>query len=871
MKKLFLFALILIHSFYVFSTHNRAGEITYKQISTFTFEFTVTTFTNTKPDANGISPADRPNLIIEWGDGTATEVPRNIYIDLPDYYRKNLYIAQHTYAGASTFEVKVEDPNRNEGVDNIPNSVQTVFSIKTILQINPSLGFNNAPTLLNPPVDKAAVGRIFIHNPAAFDEDGDSLSYEMTICTGENGDPIPNYSFPPSSNEPIYIDPIEGNLVWNAPVSEGTYNVAFHINEWRQGIKIGRITRDMQIEVTETDNNPPVLQEQEAICVTAGETVNFQVSAVDPDADKITLTATGGVIEFDDASFTSTPSDSLVTGVFTWNTKCEHVQKQPYNIIFKATDNNSEVNLVDQLSVEITVIGPPPENLILSSTSNYMQLNWDNYSCTNHLGFNVYRSTTAFNFEPGYCEIGVPKYTGFELIKYINNPDTTQFIDNNNEMGLPQGFEYCYIITAVFDNNLESKASSEICGELVRGIPIITNVSVTNHDETNGEIYLEWSKPIEFDTIEYPGDLRYIVQRATGIWGADYEEIAILNNFDLDTFYYDQNINTLVDGYSYRIAIYNDQGPTDAPMTASSMFPKLDGSNKQLKLSIQKNTPWMNTEYEVSRKNPDSDTYHIIGTSETTTFIDTFNLVNKLEYCYRVKSTGHYDLPGIKTPIINESHQNCGMPKDTIPPLPPVLKLQVNCETFNNILTWTIQDDIKEIKNYNIYFGTTYNGEFQLIDSVTDHDTLFYVHIATTLPSGCYAITAIDSSNNESNYSNLACADNCSYYELPNVFTPNGDNKNDLFIPITPFDVVDNYIDKIDLKMYSRWGNLVFETTNPRIEWDGKSKQAKKQLTSGVYYYVCDVYEKRISGIEHRTLVGFVHIFYGNENNIITE
>ena len=86
------------------------------------------------------------------------------------------------------FEILVEDPNRNEGVDNIPNSVQVVFSIKTILQINPTLGFNNTPVLLNPPVDKAAVNQVFIHNPAAYDIDGDSLSYEMTVCTGENGE-----------------------------------------------------------------------------------------------------------------------------------------------------------------------------------------------------------------------------------------------------------------------------------------------------------------------------------------------------------------------------------------------------------------------------------------------------------------------------------------------------------------------------------------------------------------------------------------------------------------------------------------------------------------------------------------------------------
>ncbi|MCK7540653.1 MAG: hypothetical protein MZV63_62060 [Marinilabiliales bacterium] len=44
--------------------------------------------------------------------------------------------------------------------------------------------------LLNPPYDKAALGQVFIHNPAAFDPDGDSLSYKLTVCTKEDGKPI---------------------------------------------------------------------------------------------------------------------------------------------------------------------------------------------------------------------------------------------------------------------------------------------------------------------------------------------------------------------------------------------------------------------------------------------------------------------------------------------------------------------------------------------------------------------------------------------------------------------------------------------------------------------------------------------------------
>lgn len=867
MRKLALYLIIILFNLPAFATHNRAGEITYIQLSSFTFEFTITTYTNTKPTSDGIPPADRPTLPIQWGDGTYTpDVPRVQIVELPDYIRKNTYVATHTYAGAGTFEIMVEDPNRNEGVNNIPNSVQTVFSIKTILQINPVLGFNSAPILLNPPVDKAAVGKKFIHNPAAYDQDGDSLSYEMTICTGENGEPIENYQFPASSNVPIYIEP-SGNLVWDTPVEAGAYNIAFNIFEWRQGVKIGRITRDMQIQVYETDNTPPKLTKIEPFCIEAGKTLNLIIEATDAEGETITLTASGGIFNLDEsATFTTTPTAGTASGELVWQTNCNHVRQQPYHVIFKAEDDNIEVNLVDQISVDITVIAPAPKNLQLQSTSNAILLSWDDYACNNQQGFNIYRSTTSYGFNPDSCETGVPPYTGFSLIGQTNYADTNKYLDNNNEQGLAQGYEYCYMITARFNDILESKASNEACGQLIRGIPIITKVSVEKHDSKNGEIQVNWSKPAEFDTNTFPGPLIYIVQRAKGIWGTNFQNIDTLYNFDSDTTYTDKNLNTLTDGYAYKVAIHNSEGLTEQPMTASSVFPKLYGANHRIAIDIQKNVPWMNTEYHILRKAETENNFVEIGTAGSNHFTDTLNVKNNMPYCYRITSAGSYDLPEIVSPLINLSHQNCGMAIDTTPPGRPVLTLDADCKSFNYLLQWTIPDDVIEIRSYNIYFVPALTGQLQLIDSVLINTQMYYNYNAEKEPSGCFAITAVDSSYNESQFSNKACADNCSYYELPNVFTPNNDNKNDILIPTTPPDVIDNFIDRIDLKIYSRWGNLIYETTNPKIEWDGKSKQANKLVSDGVYYYVCDVYEKRITGIEQRTLLGFIHIFSSNDS-----
>jgi gliding motility-associated-like protein len=59
----------------------------------------------------------------------------------------------------------------------------------------------------------------------------------------------------------------------------------------------------------------------------------------------------------------------------------------------------------------------------------------------------------------------------------------------------------------------------------------------------------------------------------------------------------------------------------------------------------------------------------------------------------------------------------------------------------------------------------------------------------------------------------------------PNVFTPNNDGENDVF-------EIKNLPDSSGLKIYSRWGNLVFQSDNYQNDWNGNG------LSDGVYYYV---------------------------------
>jgi hypothetical protein len=132
-----------------FATHNRAGEITFKLISGYTYEVYVTTFTYTE------SAANRSQLTVDWGDNSTSIAPLISRVRLPNYYYHNIYKINHTFPGPGIYQIVMQDPNRNYGIQNIPNSVNVVFSIKTTMVINPDIGNNSTPELLNFLIDKA--------------------------------------------------------------------------------------------------------------------------------------------------------------------------------------------------------------------------------------------------------------------------------------------------------------------------------------------------------------------------------------------------------------------------------------------------------------------------------------------------------------------------------------------------------------------------------------------------------------------------------------------------------------------------------------------------------------------------------------------
>lgn len=868
-----------------FATHNRGGEITYEHISGLTYRFKITTCT----DISSAAQADRSELYIDFGDGNGDTIPRVVPVSpiqgFPDH-QENTYIGIHTYVTSGSYFITVEDPNRNANILNIyPNgggtSDNVVFALQSKLVINPFLGNGGANNSLIfddcPCPAIACVGKEYCYNPQAVDPDGDSLSYELIAPLGLNAEalPIPTvYLYPNQVNSgggTMTIDPSTGTMCWDSPHMIGEFNFTIKITEWRNGFEVGFVIRDVQLTVQSNCNNdPPIINPIPDICVTAGEAVQFTVNASDINSgDVISLTASGQPLNMATSPATFTANgNNPVNGTFSWSTDCSHIKNGSYQVLFAAQDNGNPL-FSDYEQTNIKVIPPKVTGLNASPFGNGVNLSWSPSICNNAEGYRIYRTTNPnFNL-PDCCDNPNPIDHDFIEVAEIFGINNTSYFDNTS---LTLGIDYCYIVTAFYiSGQVESCPSDSSCARLKKEVPIMTHVTVNNTDNTLGIDSIMWSKPSELDTNTFPGPYHYKVYHGLSINNINsFIGQTTSSNllFNTDTIFVHNNINTVNSPNFYRVELYYTNNGNDSLVgssnNAGSIFLTTVPNDNQITLNWSENVPWVDTAYVIYRGNTIGGSYIQIGTTNNQFYTDT-NLINGQTYCYYVKSIGYYSSPDIISPIENLSQEVCDAPIDKTPPCPPVLDIEGDCSIGMNKLIWNNpnNDCADDVTRYNIYYTPIEGDSMELIASInTEEDTVFY-HNNNGSVAGCYYVTALDSIqyDNESDSSNIVCFDNCPNYWLPNVFTPNNDGKNEYFAPLEPY----KYIESIDLNIFNRWGQIVYSSTDPQINWNGIHIESGEPVPSGVYFYVCTVNTIRLSGIEPIELKGYFHLFRDND------
>ncbi|HYG03470.1 MAG TPA: gliding motility-associated C-terminal domain-containing protein [Chryseosolibacter sp.] len=969
-KTCLIVVLSLVLTSNLFATHLRAGQITAirKNCNSLTFIIFVRIYTNTDNTDVKVGGEDD---ILDFGDGSdpdgdgrpgilIDEIANSTLPGLPPGVGYVAFQWEHTYPANSTYVISYSEPNRNEGVVNMDGSVETRFYIETQITLDPYFGCNlNTPVLQVHPIDIGCTGVAWTHNPGAFDLDGDSLSYELLVpFRGRNATVInyrdpnapefyENYSTgneagtgPPTFN----INPADGTLTWDAPGMAGEYNVAFLIREWRyidgEWVSIGYVRRDMQIIVEECENKRPDLIVPEDICVVAGEIINETIFGIDPENQSVRIEAFSEIFDLlepaGQAEYSPDPpvyqmSSPPAELQFAWQTECLHVRAQPYQVVFKITDDAATgPDLVTFKTWFIKVVGPKPEfadvNPIAHAANNSVSLRWDEYVCDNAQFMQVWRRVDSLAFEPDTCQTGMPPNLGYTMIAELPI-DQVNHTDTNDGMGLAAGAVYCYRLVATFPlpRGGESLVSEEVCIDMLSDEPVITKVSVVKTHSTDGEVRIEWVEPYEADAILFPPPYSYRVMRAEGFTG-DINLTDVVTSTSL-TERTDIGLNTQDKIYNYRVIAFDAQDDViDTSTVASTVRLEAQSQLNSIQLTWRAEVPWSNqiglphVIYRQEQGEGDvftdpvqlDELVQVDVTGQGFTFVDDGPLEGGQMYCYAVETFGSYGnddpLIAARDPLRNFSQIVCTQPGDSVPPCKPLTPIAVNaldcndvqqlsCDInlFENIFKWNRPetDCGTDIAYYKIYFSRYNDGKFDELrdqnnDPIQVRDT-FYVHRNNlTSYAGCYKIAAVDRSGNIGEISDPVCFDNCPYYELPNVFTPNRDGCNEKFSAYgnsdsggeapTPGECAADpdqtalkcarFVRDVEFRVFNRWGKEVFEYESELgnenrsiyIDWDGRASDGS-DLSSGVYFYTAIVtFETSNPQVAKQTFKGWVHL-----------
>jgi len=920
-KKVLGVSIFLLLSGFLYATHQVGGLIIFKWLGGYTYQFTIIDYTNT-----WLTSADRDTIRIHYGDGSgaySTELlsrqnglsgealfgngdptPNGVPICNYDFdatppvvlsgARKiNIYEGTaHNFPGPGTYRVWMDDPDRMANINNINGSVNIDYYMYTTLVIQDIAIAQpvNSPVITNPPVCQyGCVGQCYNYNPGAYipippSVGDDSISYSLGKSLTTGGEIAGEYTLPASTT----IDPKTGSLSWCATV-KGIWNFVIlmttytrtYVDSVKELVPLDTVELELEVDIN-TDCYPPIINSEDT-CVEAGGTAIIKYTAKNnPAANPPQLL----YVSYAGEPFSQTPPATLTDDnpppptytlhpVFNWVTNCGEVRDNPYSAILEATEKElSNSDLSDSVyyssygTSNITVVGPAPPHLMATIQGTTVCLHWGPSPCPQATGYNIYRAVGCVNFERDICTTGVPSGSGFKKIATNMGLDDTTYCDDNGGNGLSPGVHYSYVVDAIypFPDVSQSLASNDTCVEIKFNVPLITNVSVTETDPKQGEIFIRWMRPFadsaDLDTNKLARPYKYVLMRASGMNGQKFLRIDSVtsNTFrttNLDTTFKDTRLDTQDSSYNYKVDFYGNTLFIGPSATASSIYLRLRRGDSLMILNWQSSVPWTDSLYYIYRKDPGGNGYNKIDSALKKTYTDT-KLTNGYQYCYYVESVSHYLGARIAT-LYDSSETICGTPIDTIPPCSPPLTVNVKCALYEDSLVWSnptrLCHKATKVVSYQVFYSPYENGDMYSIATINNPEDTVYVNANLSSVAGCYAVLAFDSAGRVSPF-NTICVDNCPLYSLPNVFTPNGDGKNDFFTPLEPY----RYVKSIDMSVYNRWGQLVFHTTDPAINWNGMVDNTGGTCPDGVYFYVCVVNEIRLAGIVPITLKGFIEI-----------
>ncbi len=162
------------------------------------------------------------------------------------------------------------------------------------------------------------------------------------------------------------------------------------------------------------------------------------------------------------------------------------------------------------------------------------------------------------------------------------------------------------------------------------------------------------------------------------------------------------------------------------------------------------------------------------------------------------------------------------------------------------------------IKQYQIFIRQ--NGTFQYLSYVDSSKKIYdYDYVDSKLDDSlCFKIRALKDTSGQivESFSNVICMVSEPQLWVPNVFSPNKNGHNEVFLPkaVLIFNKTGNPILDYHLQIFNRWGQMIFETRDASQGWDGNFEG--KHCQEG--HYVYKIKALGLDGVKNFNLEGVV-------------
>ncbi|MCB9232665.1 MAG: hypothetical protein H6581_13425 [Bacteroidia bacterium] len=193
---------------------------------------------------------------------------------------------------------------RNGAITTLNSAASQSMYVSARLSNQGVLPCNDSPVFNNVPTATVCVGNQVNYNHGATDANGDSLVFSLVNCLQSATTQVTynggfSGSNPLTASPAATIDPVTGNITFT-PTQVQVGVLCVRVEEFRNGVKIGEVTRDMQFRVVACANNPPVATGMNGTnvfdtTICAGANLCFGINMSDPNANLITASWNNGI------------------------------------------------------------------------------------------------------------------------------------------------------------------------------------------------------------------------------------------------------------------------------------------------------------------------------------------------------------------------------------------------------------------------------------------------------------------------------------------------------------------------------------------------------------------------------------------------